>query len=262
MKSHELDYVIHGHSLQMVEVELDPAETVIAEAGAMTYMEDGISFEAKMGDGSQPDQGFFGKLLSVGKRMLTGESIFLTHFTNRGVGKRKVAFSSPFPGQIIPLHLNEFKRAILCEKNSFLAAALGTKVSMAFNTKLGAGFFGGEGFILQKIEGDGIAFIHAGGHVVRRDLNNEVLRIDTGCVVAFEEGIDFNIERAGNLKSMFFGGEGLFLATLRGSGAVWIQSLPLSRLADRIIASAPSIGGSSSGEGSALGGLGRILDGN
>ncbi|HYX39591.1 MAG TPA: TIGR00266 family protein [Oligoflexus sp.] len=259
--SHEVDFEILGHSLQVVEIELDPGETVIAEAGAMNYMEDGIVFETRMGDGSEAT-GLLGKLFGAGKRLLTGESLFLTHFTNRGVGKKRVAFSSPFPGQIVPVDLGQSRRAILCQKDSFLAAAYGTKVSMAFNKRLGAGFFGGEGFIMQKMEGDGKVFIHAGGHVVHKQLNNEVIRIDTGCVVGFEEGIDFSIERAGNLRSMLFGGEGLFLATLRGTGSVWIQSLPLSRLADRIIASAPSAGGAAQGEGSILGGLGRILDGD
>ncbi len=259
--SHEVDYEILGHSLQVVEVELDPGETVIAEAGAMNYMEDGIAFETRMGDGSEAS-GLFGKLLGAGKRLLTGESLFLTHFTNRGDRKRRVAFSSPFPGQIVAVDLAQNRRSILCQKDSFLAGAFGTKVSMAFNKRLGAGFFGGEGFILQKLEGDGKVFFHAGGHVVRKQLNNELIRIDTGCVVAFEEGIEFDIERAGNLRSMLFGGEGLFLATLRGSGTVWIQSLPISRLADRIVRSAPSAGGSSREEGSSLGGLGRMLDGN
>ncbi len=261
-RCHEVDFEILGHSLQVVEVELDPQETVIAEAGAMNYMEDGIAFEAKMGDGSAAEQGFFGKLLGAGKRMLTGESLFLTHFTNKGPIKRRVAFSAPYPGQIVALDLGELARPILCQKDSFLAAAFGTRVTMAFNRRIGTGFFGGEGFILQRLEGDGKVFLHAGGHVVRKQLQNEVLRIDTGCVVAFEEGIDFGIEQAGNLKSMFFGGEGLFLATLRGTGAVWIQSLPFSRLADRILANAPNAGGSSRDEGSALGALGRMIDGN
>ncbi|RYZ52977.1 MAG: TIGR00266 family protein [Proteobacteria bacterium] len=261
MASHEVDYEILGHSLQLVEIELDPGETVIAEAGAMTYMEDGILFESKLGDGSTPDQSFFGKLWGAGKRAITGESLFLTHFTNQGSGKKRVAFSSPFPGQIIALDLKQFPRSILCQKDSFLAAAFGTKVAMAFTTRLGAGFFGGEGFILQRLQGDGKAFIHAGGHVVRKELKGEVIRIDTGCIVAFEEGIEYNIERAGKLKSMLFGGEGLFLATLRGTGSVWIQSLPLSRLADRIIASAPQMGGSSRDEGG-LGSISRILGGD
>lgn len=262
MKSHEVDYEIHGNDMQAVEIELDPGEVVIAEAGAMNWMEEDIQFEAKMGDGSNPDSGFMGKLMSAGKRMITGESLFMTHFTNQGSGKRKVAFAAPYPGHIIPIDLSSIGGSILCQKDAFLAAALGTKVSIAFNRKLGAGFFGGEGFILQKLEGDGLAFIHAGGSVVKKELNGETLRIDTGCIVAFDEGIDYDIQRAGNLKSMFFGGEGMFLATLKGTGSVYLQTLPFSRLADRIIQSAPSVGGKSKGEGSVLGGLGRLLDGD
>lgn len=260
MRCHEVDYEIIGSELQLVEVELDPGESVIAEAGAMTYVEDGISFESKMGDGSEPEKGFFGKMISAGKRALTGESIFITHFTNHsgstGAGrKRKVAFAAPYPGKIIPLNLGAMGQQVICQKDSFLCAALGTKLSIMFNQKLGAGFFGGEGFILQKIEGDGMVFVHAGGTVVEKKLNNETLRIDTGCVVGFTPGISFDIQRAGNLKSMFFGGEGLFLATLSGTGTCWIQSLPFSRLADRVIASAPSAGGKQTGEASILGGL-------
>ncbi len=262
MRSHEIDYELHGDDMQMVEIELDPQETVIAEAGAMNWMEEDIDFQAKMGDGSEPDTGIFGKLLSVGKRVLTGESIFMTHFTNMGYTKRKVTFAAPYPGKIIPIDLNEIGQSIICQKDAFLCAAMGTNVSIAFNRKLGAGFFGGEGFILQKLQGDGMAFMHAGGTVVKRQLNGETLRVDTGCIVAFSPGIDYDIQRAGNLKSMFFGGEGLFLATLRGTGTVYLQSLPFSRLADRIIQHAPRAGGSSKGEGSILGGLGRIIDGD
>ncbi|WP_421978960.1 TIGR00266 family protein [Roseivirga seohaensis] len=262
MRSHEIDYELHGDDMQMVEIELDPQETVIAEAGAMNWMEENIDFQAKMGDGSEPDTGIFGKLLSVGKRVLTGESIFMTHFTNMGYTKRKVTFAAPYPGKIIPIDLNEVGQSIICQKDAFLCAAMGTNVSIAFNRKLGAGFFGGEGFILQKLQGDGMAFMHAGGTVVKRQLNGETLRVDTGCIVAFSPGIDYDIQRAGNLKSMFFGGEGLFLATLRGTGTVYLQSLPFSRLADRIIQHAPRAGGSSKGEGSILGGLGRIIDGD
>jgi len=247
--------------MQMVEVELDPQETVIAEAGAMNWMEDSIVFEAKMGDGSAPNKGIFGKLMDVGKRALTGESIFMTHFTNQGNGKRKVTFAAPYPGKIIPLDLQSVGGEITCQKDAFLCAALGTKVTIAFNRKLGTGFFGGEGFILQKLEGDGLAFLHAGGTVVKRELNGESIRVDTGCIVAFSNGINYDIERAGNLSSMFFGGEGLFLATLQGTGTVYLQSLPFSRLADRILQHAPSAGGSSKGEGSVLGGLGRMIDG-
>ena len=260
MNSHEVDYKIIGHDMQMVEVELDPNETVIAEAGAMTYMEENISFEAKMGDGSDPDQGFMSKLFSAGKRVISGESLFMTHFTNTGSGKKHVSFSSPFPGKIIPIDLAKYNGGILCQKDAFLAAALGTNIDIAFNRKLGAGFFGGEGFILERLNGDGMAFIHAGGTVIEKELNNETLRLDTGCLVAFSEGIDYNIEMTKGLKSMFFGGEGLFLTTLKGTGTVWIQSLPFSRLADRIIENAPSHGGRDKGEGSVLGGIGRMLD--
>ena len=248
--------------MQIVEVELDPGETVIAEAGAMNYMEDQISFEAKMGDGSQPNQGLFGKLLDVGKRALTGESIFMTHFTNQGMGKKRVSFAAPYPGKIICVDLQEHNQSILCQKDSFLCAALGTNVSIAFQKRLGAGFFGGEGFILQKLSGDGKAFVHAGGTVVRKQLQGETLRVDTGCIVAFEESISYDVQMAGGLKSMIFGGEGLFLATLSGFGTVWLQSLPFSRLADRILQNAPSAGGKSQGEGSVLGGLGRMIDGD
>ncbi|WP_066832548.1 TIGR00266 family protein [Rufibacter ruber] len=230
MKSHEIDYRIFGSDIQVLEVELDPQETVIAEAGAMVYMEDGIQFETKMGDGSNPSQGFLGKLVSMGSRMITGESLFMTHFTHRGYSKAKVAFSAPYPGTIMPLNLADFPNGLIVQKDGFLAAALGTKIAMHLNRRLGAGFFGGEGFIMQRIEGDGLAFIHAGGTVVERHLHNETLRVDTGCVVAYENGIDFDIQQAGGLKSMVFGGEGLFLATLRGTGRVWIQSMPVKKL--------------------------------
>ncbi|MBM4203389.1 MAG: TIGR00266 family protein [Gammaproteobacteria bacterium] len=262
MRSHELDYEIFGDDMQIAEVELDPGETVVAEAGAMNYMDAGITFEARMGDGSEANSGLMGKLLQVGKRVLTGESIFMTHFTNRGGGKQRVAFAAPYPGKIIPLQLSQIGGRFICQKDAFLCAALGTKVSIRFNRKLGAGFFGGEGFILQQLEGDGLALVHAGGTVIQKELRGNTLLVDTGCIVGFTEGIDYDIQRAGNLKSMFFGGEGLFLATLRGTGTVYLQSLPFSRLADRIIASAPSSGGSSQGEGSVLGGLGRMIDGN
>ncbi len=263
MQSHELDYEIVGDDMQMVLVELDPGETVIAEAGAMNYLEDGITFEARMGDGSVANEGLMGKLLSVGKRALTGESLFMTHFTHQGAGKKHVAFAAPYPGKIIPVDLPSVGGELICQKDAFLCAAMGTQVSIAFQKKLGVGFFGGEGFILQKLRGDGLAFIHAGGTIIKRELGpGESLRIDTGCVAAFDSSVDYSIERAGNLKSMFFGGEGLFLATLTGPGTVWVQSLPFSRMADRIIAHAPSQGGSAKGEGSILGGIGRMLDGN
>ncbi len=259
MQSHEVDYEILGDDMQIVEVELDPGETVIAEAGAMNYMEEGISYEAKMGDGSAADEGIMGKLLSVGKRALTGESIFLTHFTNQGQGKKRVAFSAPYPGKIIPVNLAQMGSEIMCQKDAFLCAAKGTCVSIAFTKRLGAGFFGGEGFILQKLSGDGMAFIHVGGTVVTKKLQGETLRIDTGCIAAFTSGLEYNIERAGNLKSMFFGGEGLFLATVRGTGTVLLQSLPFSRLADRVLQHAPAAGGKSKGEGSVLGALGNLM---
>ena len=262
MRCHEIDYEILGNDMQIVEVELDPNETVIAEAGAMNYMASGIEFETKMGDGSEPNQGFFSKVFAAGKRMFTGESAFMTHFTNHGVGKQRVAFAAPFPGSIIPINLAEVGEQILCQKDSFLCAALGTKVDIAFNQKLGSGFFGGEGFILQKLEGDGMAFVHAGGTIIHKRLNNETLKVDTGCLVAFTGGVDYDIQMVSGLKSMVFGGEGMFLTTLSGSGSVWLQSLPFSRLADRVIASAPSIGGRSQGEGSVLGGLGGFLDGD
>lgn len=239
MQSHEVDYEIIGDDLQLVEVELDPGETVVAEAGAMCYMNDGITFEAKMGDGSEVDNSFFGKLIGAGKRALAGESIFMTHFTNIGNGKKRVSFAAPYPGKIIPINLAEFGNTLYCQKEAFLCAALGTGISIAFTKRFGAGFFGGEGFILEKLTGDGMTFIHAGGTIIRKELNNEVMHVDTGCLVAFTEGIDYNIEKAGNLKSMFFGGEGLFLATLRGSGTVYLQSLPFSRLADHIIERIP-----------------------
>ena len=259
--SHEIDYRIHGDDLQTVEVELDPQETVIAEAGAMNWMEDDITFEARMGDGTEADNSVMGKLFGAGKRLLTGESIFMTHFTNQGALKRHVAFAAPYPGKIVPVDLSALGGDLLCQKDAFLCAAMGTSVSIAFNKKIGAGFFGGEGFILQKLQGDGLAFLHAGGTVVKRELRGETLRVDTGCIVAFDATVDYDIEAAGGLKSMLFGGEGLFLATLRGHGTVWLQSLPFSRLANRILMNAPIRGGKPKGEGSVLGDFGRMIDG-
>jgi uncharacterized protein (TIGR00266 family) len=254
MQSHQVDYEILGSEMQMVEIELDPGETVVAEAGAMTYMEDGIDFVAKMGDGSEPAQGFFGKLAGAGRRVLTGESIFMTHFTNQASGKRRVAFSAPYPGKILALDLAKIGGGLVCQKDAFLCAALGTRIGIAFQRKLAAGFFGGEGFILEKLEGDGMAFIHAGGHVIKKQLAGQTLRVDTGCVVAFTQGIEFDIERAGGLKSMLFGGEGIFLTTLSGTGTVLLQSLPFSRLAAEVAAHGGFVGRSKD-EGSALGGL-------
>lgn len=262
MRSHEVDYEVFGDDMQVVEVELDPGETVIAEAGAMNWIEEGIAFETRMGDGSQADQGIMGKLLNVGKRVLTGESIFMTHFTNSGSGKRRVAFGAPYPGKIMPIDLDEVQGELLCQKDAFLCAALGTEVSIAFNKRLGSGFFGGEGFILQRLRGDGMTFIHAGGTILKKELKGETLRVDTGCLVAFTSGVDYNIQAAGGLKSMFFGGEGIFLATLRGHGTVYLQSLPFSRLADRVLQHAPGVGGRSKGEGSVLGSFGDLISGD
>ena len=261
MKCHEVDYKIIGDDMQIVEIELDPQETVIAEAGAMNYLDPSISFESKMGDGSKLEKGFMDKIFSAGKRMLTGESIFMTHFTNSGKGKKHVAFASPYPGKIIALNMSDIDNEIICQKDAFLCAALGTEVTITFNKKLGAGFFGGEGFILQKLMGDGMAFIHACGTIVKKELNNETLLVDTGCLVAFTKGINYDIQKTGGLKSMFFSGEGFFLATLQGTGTVYIQSLPFSRLANRIIANAPNMGGSRKGEGSVLGIVGDMIDG-
>lgn len=261
-KCHEIDFEIIGDDIQVIEIELDPGEKVVAEAGTMNYMDDGVSFEAKMGDGSNADEGVMGKLLGAGKRMLTGESIFMTHFTNEGVGKKRVAFAAPYPGKIIAVDMAAIGGELLCQKDAFLCAAFGTEVSIAFNKRLGAGFFGGEGFILQRLRGDGMAFIHVGGTVVEKELKGELIRVDTGCLAAFVPTIDYDIQRAGSLKSMFFGGEGLFLATLQGRGKVMLQSLPFSRMADRIIQHAPKAGGSRKEEGSILGGIGNLLDGD
>lgn len=261
-QSHEVDYKIIGNDMQLVEVELDPGETVIAEAGAMTYMEDGIQFETRMGDGSSAEGGLFGKLMKAGMRAVSGESIFMTHFTQTGAGKGHVAFAAPYPGSILAIDLSTIGGELLCQKQGFLCAALGTQLGIAFTRRFGAGLFGGEGFILERLQGDGMVFVHAGGTVIEKELKGETLRVDTGCLVAFQPSIEYDIQRAGNLKSMFFGGEGLFLATLRGTGKVWLQSLPFSRMADRILANAPAAGGKQTGEGSVLGGLGRLIDGS
>lgn len=262
MKCHEVDYEIIGGDLQVVEVELDPSETVVAEAGAMNWMDNGITFEAHLGDGSKQNEGMLQKLIGAAGRAITGESLFMTHFTNNGSGKKKIAFGAPYPGKIIPMNMLEFGSEVICQKDAFLCAAKGTEVTITFNKKIGAGFFGGEGFILQRIKGDGMVFMHAGGMIVKKELKGETLKIDTGCIVAFSPTIDYSIERAGGLKSMFFGGEGLFLATLKGTGTVYLQSLPFSRLADRILKNAPKAGGKRTGEGSVLGSLGDLLGGN
>ena len=260
---HEIDYRIYGDDMQFVEVELDPQEAVVAEAGGMMYMEDGIEMETIFGDGSQQNSGFFGSLMGAGKRLLTGESLFMTVFYNKALGKKHVSFGAPYPGKIVPVHLSEVGGELITQKDSFLCAAKGVSVGIAFNKRLGAGLFGGEGFIMQRLQGDGWAFIHAGGTLMQRDLTpGEVLRVDTGCIVAFQPSVNYDIQYVGKIKSALFGGEGLFFATLRGPGRVWLQSLPLSRLANRIIAAAPSAGGKARGEGSILGGLGSLLDGD
>lgn len=261
MRAHEIDYTVIGDDMQLVEIELDPGETVIAEAGAMNYMEEGIVFESKMGDGTDADQGMMKKLFGAGKRMLAGESMMITHFTNGGSGKQKVAFAAPYPGKIIPLDLAQLGGQVTCQRDGFLCAALGTKLDVAFTQKLGTGFFGGEGFVLQSLSGDGLAFVHACGTIVKRELKGETLRVDTGCLVGFTPGVEYSIARAGNLKSMIFGGEGLFLATLSGHGTVWLQSLPFSRLANRILEHAPRAGGSpaESGGGGIIGGIGSLF---
>ncbi|MFT4031444.1 MAG: TIGR00266 family protein [Siphonobacter sp.] len=260
MRSHEIDYKIIGEDIQIVEIELDPNETVIAEAGSMLFMEDGIQFETKMGDGSEPDRGLFGKLLQAGSRALMGESLFMTHFTNRGYGKRKVAFAAPYPGTVLPINLATLPgQTLIAQKDSFLCAALGTKIAITFNQKMGSGLFGGEGFILERLQGDGLAFVHAGGVVIERYLNNETLRVDTGCIVAFEQQINYSIQRSGGLKSMVFGGEGIFLATLSGTGRVWIQSMPIVKLANTL-SSMTSVSGSGRESGSVLGGLGNLFE--
>jgi uncharacterized protein (TIGR00266 family) len=260
---HEIDYKIYGDDMQYVEVELDPQEATVAEAGAMMYMEDGIAMEAVFGDGSQKSGGFLGSLMGAGKRLLTGESLFMTVFQNQGAGKAKVAFGAPYPGKIIAVHLSEVGGELITQKDSFLCAAKGVSIGIAFQKRIGVGLFGGEGFIMQRLEGDGWAFVHAGGTLMQRDLRpGESLRVDTGCIVAFQPSVEYDIQRAGGIKSMLFGGEGLFFATLRGPGRVWLQSLPFSRLADRIYSAAPQTGGKSKGEGSVLGGLGRMFDGD
>jgi len=259
---HEVDFEIFGNEMQYVEVELDPMEAAVAEAGGMMYMEQGIEMETIFGDGSQQTSGFLGSLMGAGRRLLTGESLFMTVFQNRGSGKRRVAFGSPYPGKIIPVHLGEIGGELLAQKDAFLCAAKGVSIGVAFTKRFGTGLFGGEGFILQRLQGDGLAFIHAGGTIAQRDLAaGEVLRVDTGCIVAFQPSVGYEIQYVGGVKTALFGGEGLFFATLRGPGRIWLQSLPFSRLAGRIYSAAPQKGGSR-GEGSVLGGLGRLIDGD
>ena len=259
--NHEIDFKIYGEEMQYVEVELDPSETAVAEAGSFMFMDDGIQMETIFGDGSrQQSGGILGKLMSAGKRILTGESLFMTAFTNLSNGKKKVSFASPYPGKIIPLDLMELNGKVICQKDAFLCAAKGVSVGIALQRKLGTGLFGGEGFIMQKLEGDGFAFMHAGGHVFSRTLApGEVLKVDTGCVVAYTQEINFDIQFIGGIRNTIFGGEGLFFATLRGPGKVWLQTLPISRLASRILQYGTV---NRKEEGSLLGGLGNLLDGD
>ena len=261
--AHDIDYMIHGDEMQFVEIELDPGESVIAEAGGMMYMEDGIEMETIFGDGSDKGSGsgLTGKLFSAGKRLLTGESLFMTVFSNTVHGKKKVSFSAPYPGKIVPLDLKQFNGKIICQKDAFLCAAKGVSVGIDFKRKLGVGFFGGEGFIMQKLEGDGWAFVHAGGTIYQKELSaGELLRVDTGCLVALTKTVNYDIEMVKGIKSVFFGGEGLFFATLRGPGTVWLQSLPFNRLADRIMSQSGSSGRKE--EGSILGSIGNLIDGD
>jgi uncharacterized protein (TIGR00266 family) len=260
---HEVDYEIIGEDLQFVKIELDPQEAVVAEAGGMMYIEDGIQMDTVFGDGSQQQKGFMGALLGAGKRLLTGESLFMTVFHNESNRKRKVAFAAPYPGRIQALHLAELGGELLCQKDSFLCAAKGVSLGIAFNKRFGAGLFGGEGFIMQRLQGDGWCFVHAGGmHEEKTLAPGETLRVDTGCLVALQPSVTYDIQFVGGLKSALFGGEGLFFATLQGPGRVWLQSLPFSRLASRIYAAAPQAGGRRREEGSILGGLGNLLDGD
>jgi uncharacterized protein (TIGR00266 family) len=261
---HEIDYQVFGDDMQYVEIELDPGEAVVAEAGGMMFMEDGIEMETIFGDGSsQQKSGFLGAVMGAGKRLLTGESLFMTVFLNRGAGKKKIAFGAPYPGKIVPVHLAELGGELIAQKDSFLVAAKGISLGIAFQRKLGVGLFGGEGFIMQRLQGNGWAFVHAGGTLMERTLApGELLRIDTGCIVALQPSVNYEIEYVGKVKSALFGGEGLFFATLRGPGKIWLQSLPLSRMANRIVSAVPGLGKGGREEGSVLGGLGRLLDGD
>ncbi len=262
--SDEIDFEVKGAEMQFVEIELDPGESAVAEAGAMMFKDPAIQLQTVFGDASNESQqgSFMSKLVGAGKRLLTGESLFMTVFTHQGQGKARVAFGAPYPGNIIPLTLSNFGGTIICQKDSFLCAARGVSVGIHFQRKILTGLFGGEGFIMQKLQGDGLAFLHAGGTIVERELRaGEMLHVDTGCIVAFTASVDFDIQQVGGIKSALFGGEGLFFAVLRGPGHVWMQSLPFSRLAGRMLQAAPQKGGSR-GEGSLLGGLGGLLDGD
>ncbi|APG59790.1 TIGR00266 family protein [Christiangramia salexigens] len=263
MNAHEIDYRIYGEEMQYVELELDPREAVIAEAGNFMMMDDGIKMDTIFGDGSKQNEGFLGKVLGAGKRLLTGESLFMTIFSNNGSAIKRISFASPYPGKIIPIDLTEFRGKFICQKDAFLCAAKGVSIGIEFNKKLGRGLFGGEGFIMQKVEGDGMAFVHAGGTMARKELApGEKLKVDTGCIIGFTQDIDYDIEFVGGIRNTFFGGEGLFFASLTGPGTVYIQSLPFSRLANRVHQAAPQRGGKDKGEGSILGGLGDVLSGD
>jgi uncharacterized protein (TIGR00266 family) len=263
-RMHEVDFKVFGDDMQFVEIELDPQEAVVAEAGGMMYMEDGIGMETIFGDGSQQQRsGVLGALMGAGKRLLIGESLFMTVFQNQGNDKRRVAFGAPIPGKIVAVNLGQMGGELICQKDAFLAAAKGVSIGIAFQRKLGVGFFGGEGFIMERLQGDGWAFINACGTLLERDLRpGELLRVDTGCLVGLQPSVQYDIEMMRGVKTALFGGEGLFFATLRGPGRVWLQSLPFSRLAGRIFAAAPQTGGRGRGEGSILGALGGMLDGD
>jgi uncharacterized protein (TIGR00266 family) len=258
--AHIIDYKVFGEEMQYVEITLDPGETVIAEAGGMMYMTAGIEMQTVFGDPSAQGQGFMGKLMGAGKRLLTGESLFMTTFTATGAGREVVAFAAPYPGKIIPMHLDQMGGELICQKDAFLCAAKGVQVGIAFQKKIGVALFGGEGFIMQRLTGDGIAMVHAGGTILEKNLSaGETLRLDTGCLVALHPSVHYDIQLQSGIKNALFGGEGLFLATLTGPGKVWLQSLPFSRLAGRILANAPGGGGRSRDEGSLLGNLGGLL---
>ncbi len=263
MNAHEIDYHIHGEEMQFVEIELDPQEAVVAEPGSFMFMDNDITMQTIFGDGARDTDSFFDKLLNAGKRVLTGEKLFMTAFTHGGSGKAKVAFASPYPGRIVPLDLSHLGGKLICQKDAFLCAAKGVSVGIEFQKKLGTGFFGGEGFIMQKLEGDGMAFVHAGGTIIERNLMpGETLKVDTGCIVAFTKDVNYDIQFIGGVKNTIFGGEGMFYATLQGPGTIWLQSLPFSRLANRVISAAPKIGGQRKGEGGILGGIGSLIDGD
>ncbi len=263
MSAHEIDYKIIGDDMQCVEVELDPRETVIAEAGSLMYMDSTIEMNTIFGDSSKESEGVMSKIFSAGKRLLTGESLFMTAYTNMGEGKKHASFAAPYPGKIVAMDLTQYGNKIVCQKDAFLCAAKGVSIGIEFQKKLGVGFFGGEGFIMQKLEGDGMAFVHAGGTIIERTLQpGESLKIDTGCLVAFTKDVHYDIKFVGGIKNTLFGGEGVFFAQISGPGKVWIQSLPFSRLADRVMASAPNYGGKQKGEGSVLGGLGGLIAGD